>query len=359
MSQPTRPHHQPDTATRRTAPKHTTGTGSLIRSLPAGTMEGPYSARFPSSPIGETSRRAPAGREAADERSPCARPTTPAADLPNRASAYSVPIESTPRLPSAPSSPPPAFRHEPVMVERVVDVLGQVGPGRPARRHGRRRRPRPGAPRGQRRPAPDRRRPGRRRPGRRPSALVDGLPRIGPRWCASRFDRLAEVGGDRTAAVTTGRRRCSSTSASARRSSTGPSGGSATATPPRSTCGWTGAAGPTAATVVNELPRGRAGRRCCGGTATSGSPPASPGPSSPPDRCRRPASWPTSCARPSRRRPAVAAATRPSGPSRPSASRSTTSSAILPGVDRRGHRAARAGRTHRGARATTRARTAS
>ena len=60
--------------TRTTIARHhrrTAASGSLIRSLSAGTMEGPYSARFPSSPIGETSRRAPAGRRAADERSGC------------------------------------------------------------------------------------------------------------------------------------------------------------------------------------------------------------------------------------------------------------------------------------------------
>jgi 16S rRNA (cytosine1402-N4)-methyltransferase len=61
-------HNQPTRTTDITTDTQT-APGSLIRSLSAGTMEGPYSARFPSSSIGEKSRRATAGREAADERS--------------------------------------------------------------------------------------------------------------------------------------------------------------------------------------------------------------------------------------------------------------------------------------------------
>ncbi len=41
---------------------------SLLGSLPVDKMEGPYSARLPSSSIGEKSRRAPVGRETAEER---------------------------------------------------------------------------------------------------------------------------------------------------------------------------------------------------------------------------------------------------------------------------------------------------
>lgn len=41
---------------------------ALIRCLPADEVADPYSARLPSSPIGEKSRRAPVGRGAADER---------------------------------------------------------------------------------------------------------------------------------------------------------------------------------------------------------------------------------------------------------------------------------------------------
>ena len=84
------------------------GTGSLTRSLPAGTMEGPYSARFPSSPIGETSRRAPAGREAADERSTCAGSQEGSRDM--------VDAE-------------PGFHHRPVLVERITALLAGHGSG--------------------------------------------------------------------------------------------------------------------------------------------------------------------------------------------------------------------------------------
>jgi 16S rRNA (cytosine1402-N4)-methyltransferase len=129
MSQPTPTStHVIPIASPTTRTEHTTGTGSLIRSLPAGTMEGPYSARFPSSPIGETSRRAPAGREAADERSTCPRPHRLRRRSRTGPLRTRVPSESTPRLPSDPSSPS-AFRHEPVLLERVVAVLGAVPPG--------------------------------------------------------------------------------------------------------------------------------------------------------------------------------------------------------------------------------------
>lgn len=41
---------------------------ALVRCLPADEVADPYSARLPSRPIGEKSRRAPVGRGAADER---------------------------------------------------------------------------------------------------------------------------------------------------------------------------------------------------------------------------------------------------------------------------------------------------
>ncbi len=44
---------------------------TLLGSLPVDKMEGPYSARLPSSSIGEKSRRAPVGRETAEERERC------------------------------------------------------------------------------------------------------------------------------------------------------------------------------------------------------------------------------------------------------------------------------------------------
>ena len=40
----------------------------LLGSLPVDKMEGPYSARLPSSSIGEKSRRAPVGRRTAEQR---------------------------------------------------------------------------------------------------------------------------------------------------------------------------------------------------------------------------------------------------------------------------------------------------
>ena len=72
----------------------------------------------------------------------------------------------------------------------------------------------------------------------------------------------------------------------------------------------------TAADIVNDLPRGRARRRCCAATVTSATPSASPAPSSPPVPCARRPSWPSSCVTRSRRRRAGAAAIRPSARSR-------------------------------------------
>src|SRR3954447_15355323 len=92
--------HNPNTDCRNT----TTGTGSLIRSLSVGKMEGPYSARFPSSPIGETSRRASAGRRAADERSTCRR-------TPHRTDHEPEGIDMAGE---------PSFHHQPVMVDEIA-----------------------------------------------------------------------------------------------------------------------------------------------------------------------------------------------------------------------------------------------
>ena len=111
---------QPNSHPIRTS-KCTTGSGSLIRSLPAGMMEGPYSARFPSSPIGETSRRAPAGREAADERSPC----RPDATGPAPASHRRIGECRRPTM----AQDAPAYEHRPVMVDRIVELLGVVPAG--------------------------------------------------------------------------------------------------------------------------------------------------------------------------------------------------------------------------------------
>src|SRR4051794_34037386 len=76
-------------------------------------MEGPYSARFPSSSVGEKSRRAPARRGAADQRSPRAR---------------AVPLRTEGRVKDGqPMST--SFRHEPVMRDDVVALIGAVPPG--------------------------------------------------------------------------------------------------------------------------------------------------------------------------------------------------------------------------------------
>ena len=74
---------------------------------------------------------------------------------------------------------------------------------------------------------------------------------------------------------------------------------SASAATARSTCAWA-ATGPTAADLVNTLPRSRAGRHAVSSSARSGCPAASPAPSSRPAprrRSRPRCSWPTSSAR--------------------------------------------------------------
>ena len=106
--------HTRNTTTRITrCTTMTTGCGSLIRSLSAGKMEGPYSARFPSSPIGETSRRASAGRRAADERSTCRR-------------VRHRPVREPEGTDMAGD---PSFQHQPVMVAEITALFGPVPPG--------------------------------------------------------------------------------------------------------------------------------------------------------------------------------------------------------------------------------------
>jgi len=108
---PTHPTHSTNSET--DDPYTTTGTGSLIRSLSVGKMEGPYSARFPSSPIGETSRRASAGRRAADERSTCRR-------VPHRTDREPEGIDMAGE---------PTFHHQPVMVAEVTALFAPVPAG--------------------------------------------------------------------------------------------------------------------------------------------------------------------------------------------------------------------------------------
>ena len=311
-----RPIFETEVPTTRTEP--TTGTGSLIRSLPAGTMEGPYSARFPSSPIGETSRRAPAGREAADERSSCTRPHRP----PHRSGPGSFVlgfranrrpdcrVTRARRQPSATSRSwssewSPCWRDVPagllvdatlggggharallqahaglhlIGVDQDDDALGRLGragrrtsPGRVAAR------PVPLRP-------PDRGGDGQRR---RPTG---GGGALRPRG------QLAPARPGATV-------------------------GSATGRTPRSTCAWTAGPTPRAADRRQRLPRGRAGLGAAPVRRRALRRPHRPGHRRRPPGARRRPSWPTSSGKPSRRRPGAAVATRPSGPSRPSASR--------------------------------------
>ena len=125
---------------------------------------------------------------------------------------------------------------------------------------------------------------------------------------------------------------CCSTSASARPSSTAPSGASATATTARSTCAWTPTepvAPPTSSTATPRRELAACSSRARRRALRQPHRPAIV--AARPDRDHRRARR-ASCATPSPRPPAAAAATRPSARSRPSASRSTTSSTILPGA---------------------------
>ena len=226
-------------------------------------MEGPYSARFPSSPGGETSRRAPVIRGAADERAHRLRHP--------RGGHRVVRVSSC----TMTGQPDPDFAHRPVMADEIVDLfapvpagwlvdatLGGAGhatalleahpqlkvlgidqdpdalaaAGARLERFGARARTRPGPLRSRWPPSS---------PPRSPSASP---------WSAP-----------------------SSTSGSARRSSTGPTGASATASTPRSTCGWTRRR-PQRRRGRQRLRRGRPGPGAARPTATSASPPASPRP---------------------------------------------------------------------------------
>lgn len=139
---------------------------SLTRSLPESKMEGPYSARFPSSSLGETSRRTPAFRGAADERvahraqfgAPCRRawpllgaavpvgrqtterldqggsrsallaPPTPVNSRPSAAaSCHRVESKSTESIGMAGEST--TYVHRPVMVREIEAIFGPVPPG--------------------------------------------------------------------------------------------------------------------------------------------------------------------------------------------------------------------------------------
>ncbi len=116
MTLPPPTHSRKDRTTRRsTSPVE----GPLIRSLSDHTMEGPYSARFPSSPVGETSRRAPVIRGAADER----------AHRPRRLRRTRR-TRSTERVACLMDRPPdPDFAHRPVMADEIVELFAPVPAG--------------------------------------------------------------------------------------------------------------------------------------------------------------------------------------------------------------------------------------
>ena len=80
-------------------------------------MEGPYSARFPSSPGGETSRRASVIRGAADERADRLR-RLPGGHRVGRVSSCTMT-----------GQPDPDFTHRPVMADEIVDLFAPVPPG--------------------------------------------------------------------------------------------------------------------------------------------------------------------------------------------------------------------------------------
>ncbi len=79
-------------------------------------MEGPYSARFPSSPDGETSRRASVIRGAAEERAH--RPRRLRGDRARRVPSCTMPGPSD-----------PDFAHRPVMADEIVDLFAPVPAG--------------------------------------------------------------------------------------------------------------------------------------------------------------------------------------------------------------------------------------
>ena len=272
---PAHAHHPggPDAALRQaagpeavTAPRHRHGATPLAPA-PAGAVEGLHSARR---------HRARPGRHPGGPRPGGGRPVSGAA---------------------------PAFAHRPVLLDLVVELFGPVPPGVvvDATLGG----------------------------GGHAEALLDAHPHLSvlgldqdPDAIAAASARLARF-GDRVAVRRTASTgwarswpsgawprpagRCS-TSASARPSSTGPSRASASGAPARSTCAWTRTGRPAPPTW-STAPTRPSWPGCCGPTATSATPAASPGPSWPTARSTPPTSWPTSCATPSPPPPGGGAAT--------------------------------------------------
>ena len=217
------------------------------------------------------------------------------------------------------------------MVDRIVDVLGAVGARLWSRRHPGRCRPRPGPAGRPPRPAPARA--STRTPTPWPPPTAAGSSHFGDRVALqrARFDRMAEV----VAAHRRRRTRSGVLFDLGRQLPPAGSGRAGLQLPPAGPARH--AHGPArralrAADVVNTYAEAELASvlRRFGDERYAGR--ASPGPWSPPDRSPPPPSWPTWCATPSRRRPAAVAATRPSAPSRPSASRSTRELDILAGA---------------------------
>ena len=209
------------------------------------------------------------------------------------------------------------FEHRPVMVDEVVAALAPVPAGIAGRRHRRRRWPC-----------------GARCSTAHPHLDLVGLDRDDAALEAA-AEALAPFAGrvdappsplrptdptSRSSAMPTSPQ-CSSTSGCPPRSSTSPTGASPTDTTDRSTCGMDRRQRRTAGDVVNGYAERRAGAGAARVRRRALRHPHRPGDRRRPPVGRRPPSWPTSCATPSRRPPAAPAATRPSGPSRPSASR--------------------------------------
>ena len=101
-------------------------------------MEGPYSARLPSSPIGEKSRRASDDRGTADGRAPLVRPAALARAWKRRGANTMTDQQRTASESGDPTAVEPTglaatdrstFRHEPVMLAEVVAVFAPLAAG--------------------------------------------------------------------------------------------------------------------------------------------------------------------------------------------------------------------------------------
>lgn len=102
---------------------------SLSGSLPVDKMEGPYSARLPSSSIGEKSRRAPVGRETAGLRDlPPPRRPSPGSFVGPSQDRRLVPVSAA-GLCFGATVTMADFDHIPVMLDEILDVFAPVDTG--------------------------------------------------------------------------------------------------------------------------------------------------------------------------------------------------------------------------------------